>query len=288
VPVSFALSLNIGGCGQGLRSRVRHFTQHSSAMKSLILTTLALTSATTVHAAATSKCLDADGKPLTAPKSDGGHDHGAHNHRLRSLEDDNHDHGAHDHDLVYMVRQAKCGDWVPLIQNYTAKIGTMGGTYVRVFSDGTTTAQVDAVIMRKGHNDTTPRHLANTKVMGHLHVGACTEKTVPAFVNGVRASTVGAHWKDAKDQELHYMFSTGKKGESTSMTCPSYEVDRTALSVVLHESDTGAVVGMNAKKLCCDLTWDAKDIVKQGSTGSMTTGSMFVAAMMSLVVAMLV
>ena len=44
----------------------------------------------------------------------------------------------------------------------------------------------------------------------------------------------------------------------------------------------------DAKKLCCDLAWDAKDIVKQGSTGSMTTGSMFVAAMMSLVVAMLV
>ena len=34
------------------------------------------------------------------------------------------------------------------------------------------------------------------------------------------------------------------------------EVDHeTAKSIVLHESDAGSVVGMGAKKLCCDLEW---------------------------------
>ena len=38
---------------------------------------------------------------------------------------------------------------------------------MRVFSDGSTTAQIDAVIMRNGAK------LKNISVMAHLHVGAC-------------------------------------------------------------------------------------------------------------------
>jgi len=161
----------------------------------------------------------------------------------------------------YLLREAKCGDWIPLISNYTATNGDYGGTYVRVFSDGTTTAQVDAMIARDGQK------LVQTKVMGHVHVGACAVNPLPTFdQNGVRPTTVGAHWMNTNKEEMHFMFETEKNGDANAMSCTSYSLDRTAVSVVLHEADTNAVVGMHAKKLCCDLTWDVKDRAPPSST----------------------
>lgn len=163
---------------------------------------------------------------------------------------DEHHHRRDSHPEATLV--AVCdGGWVSLISNYSATEGADGGTFVRVFDDGSTTAQIDAVIKR---NDVI---LQNYTTMAHLHVGACTADPQPAFdANGVRANTVGAHWMNSDKEEVHFMFNTTTTGETESMTCPTFAVDDKALSVVLHEADAGdTVVGLNAKKLCCNLKW---------------------------------
>ena len=43
-----------------------------------------------------------------------------------------------------------------------------------------------------------------------------------------------------------------------------------AKSVVLHEYDTNAVIGMKAKKLCCNLVWDVKDREMPAANGSVS------------------
>ena len=90
------------------------------------------------------------------------------------------------------MRTGTCNTWTALIRNYSASAGNAGGTYVRVFSDGSTTAQIDATLRRDGAT------LKNASVMAHLHVGACFEHNEnghPDFdQRGVRESASGALW----------------------------------------------------------------------------------------------
>ena len=177
---------------------------------------------TTTHAE--SVCKDANAKIITNPSADDHHDAAHH----RTLADDNHDHSSHDHgDLApWLLREAKCGSWESIISNYSASAGIMGGTYVRVFSDGTATSQVDTTINRDGVV------LKETKVMGHLHVGSCFTNDAgnmspPAYdASGQRPTTVGDHWMNDKKEEVHFMFSTKANGESHSMTCTKYPINR--------------------------------------------------------------
>ena len=172
---------------------------------------------TTTHAEE-SVCRDVNAKIITNPSAA---DHHAHH---RTLADDNHDHSSHDHGDVapWLLREAKCGSWESIISNYSATAGTMGGTYVRVFSDGTATSQVDATINRDG------AVLKETKVMSHLHVGSCfSTNDAPAYdASGQRPTTVGDHWMNDKKEEVHFMFTTKANGDSHSMTCTKYPINR--------------------------------------------------------------
>lgn len=199
------------------------------------------------HGTDKAKCHKKDGSVLDAAHSDGedhsDHDHSGHDHHRRL------DHPGTSGN-TYLVRTGSCVKWTSLIRNYTATDGNKGGTYVRVFSDGSTTAQIDAVIKRNGEK------MKNASVMAHLHVGRCTQTPIDDFdSSGVRESTSGPHWKNSDNKEMHFEFTTDKDGNSDAMSCTPYEVDRSAVSVVLHESDDGAVIKMGAKKLCCDLVW---------------------------------
>ena len=183
-------------------------------------TLLTLDGLVTMTHAEGSVCKDANAKIITNPSH-----HDAHH---RTLADDNHDHSSHDHgDLApWLLREAKCGSWESIISNYSASAGIMGGTYVRVFSDGTATSQVDTTINRDGVV------LKETKVMGHLHVGSCFTNDAgnmspPAYdASGQRPTTVGDHWMNDKKEEVHFMFSTKANGESHSMTCTKYPINR--------------------------------------------------------------
>ena len=57
------------------------------------------------------------------------------------------------------------------------------------------------------------------------------------------------------------------------------------MSVVLHEYDTNAVIGMKAKKLCCHLIWDKKDREMPIANGSVSQSA--AVAGMSVMVASL-
>lgn len=197
------------------------------------------------HGMDKAKCHKKDGSVWDVSHSDG---------------EDHSDHSGHDHGRLldhpgtskktYLVRTGSCAKWTSLIRNYTATDGSKGGTYIRVFSDGSTTAQIDAVVKR---ND---EKMKNASVMAHLHVGRCTQSPVDDFdANGERESTSGPHWKNPDGKEMHFEFTTDKDGNSDAMSCTPYEVDRKAVSIVLHESDDDAVIKMGAKKLCCDLVW---------------------------------
>jgi hypothetical protein len=186
-----------------------------------------------------------------------GHDHGDHDEtnaacRTRDGEvDDGHTHDGDDHDHhghhhrnlghasdVFLKMSAKCKpkEWTSYIKNYSA---TDEGTHIYVFSDGTTTARVRAEIVRDGAS------FKNAKVVGHLHAGAC--------------SAPGKHWWNDEHEELHFSFNTTDNGHTEAETCRDVAVDETAKSIVLHEADDNAVVGMGAKKLCCDLVWEEHD-----------------------------
>lgn len=201
-------------------------------------------------------CRNADGTAIDGAGT------GGHHHRRRR--------DAHPMPTVV----ASCGDWIPLISNYTAEDGADGGTFVRVFDDGSTTAQIDAVIKRNGVI------LQNYTTMAHLHVGPCTADPMPAFDGtGVRVSTVGAHWMNADKKEVHFGFNTTTKGETEAMTCTTYPVDSTAMSVVLHEADPGdTVIGLSAKKLCCNLKW------APASAASATTSASLLAVLVAVAV----
>jgi hypothetical protein len=194
-------------------------------------------------------------------RSDGSHD--------MSKATDGHDHSGHHHRMLdghstYKEAQGICKTWVSLISNYTAENGK-DGSHVWVFSDGSTTSQIDAKIFRDGTK------LMKTKVMGHLHVGTC--------------DAPGAHWKsETTHDEVHFMFNTTMDGDAVAKTCNNYKVSQSAKSIVLHESDANAIVGMNAKKLCCNLIWSS-DIAKgasstivsmQSSTSTIVSFIMFV------------
>merc|ERR1711970_663865 len=116
-----------------------------------------------------------------------------------------HDDGNEDNSLPQVFFHGECNKWVSLIQNYTASDpkhanhgqrrldhvdGQLAGgqhyTYIDVFSDHTSTANIDAVIMRNG------QRLANAKVMGHLHVGACHAKDAKFNEEGVMPDTTGS------------------------------------------------------------------------------------------------
>ena len=220
------------------------------------------------------KCHKKDGSVLEAAHTDG-EGHGGHDHRR--LRDRRLDHpGTADSQSTYLVRTGTCNTWTALIRNYSASAGNAGGTYVRVFSDGSTTAQIDATLRRDGAT------LKNASVMAHLHVGACFEHNEnghPDFdQRGVRESASGALWthptsEDGERKEMHFQFTTDADGVSDAMSCTPYEVTRTARSIVLHESDVGAIVprgskdAMGAKKLCCDLLW-GKDEVRSAAAKS--------------------
>ena len=216
------------------------------------------------------KCHNKDGSVLEAPHTDGEDHHGDHDHhrsRMRRL-----DHPGTD-SSTFLVRTGTCNTWVALIRNYTASTGNQGGTYVRVFSDGSTTAQIDAKLKRNGEL------LKNASVMAHLHVGNCfdhNQNGQPDFdKNGVRPSTSGALWKHPdstsdEKKEMHFQFTTDKDGISDAMSCTPYEVTREARSIVLHESDVDAVVPvgkdeMGKKKLCCDILWGEDQVRSAGA-----------------------
>ena len=114
---------------------------------SLRLATVALLAAgaaSAPHGTDKAKCHNLDGSVLEAPHTDGEDGH-AHHHRERRLDHPGTDTG------TYLGRSGACNlRGASLIRNYTASSGNKGGTYVRVFSDGSTTAQIDAVIMRNG------------------------------------------------------------------------------------------------------------------------------------------
>eukprot|EP00946_MAST-07B_sp_MAST-7B-sp1_P004477 g4477.t1 len=241
---------------------------------SLRLATVALLAAgaaSAPHGTDKAKCHNLDGSVLEAPHTDGEDGH-AHHHRERRLDHPGTDTG------TYLVRSGTCNTWTSLIRNYTASSGNKGGTYVRVFSDGSTTAQIDAVIMRNGAK------LKNISVMAHLHVGACFDPNYndhPDFDSkGVRESTSGALWKhpdatSGEPKEMHFQFTTDKDGVSDAMSCTPYQVNREAKSIVLHESDADAIVPvgkdeMGAKKLCCDILWSKDDVRASSSTAALS------------------
>ena len=180
---------------------------------------------TTTHAEEESVCRDVNAKIITNPSAAAHHDPAHH----RTLADANHDHSTHDHGDVtpWLLREAKCSSWESIISNYSATAGTMGGTYVRVFSDGTATSQVDTTINRDGVV------FNKKKVMGHLHVGSCFSTndagtmSPPAYdASGQRPTTVGDHWMNDKKEEVHFMFTTKANGDSQSMTCTKYPINR--------------------------------------------------------------
>lgn len=192
----------------------------------------------------------AGGAPAPAHGTDLAYCRGSNSEKIekpgRRLHGNNDGHGV-SKDNVFKVREGKCSKWTSLISNYSAVPGTESGTYVRVFSDGSTTAEIDAILSRNG------AVLTKTSVMAHLHAGPCSDP--------------GPHWMNDKKEEMHFMFKTkDKTGETEAMSCTSYEVDRKAKSVVLHENDANAVVKMGAKKLCCDLVWDEKDFTLPADT----------------------
>ena len=236
----------------------------------LLLSPVLLASAAPSQGMGKAKCHNKDGSVLEAPHTDG-EDHGDHDHhrsRARRL-----DHPGTEAS-TYLVRTGTCNTWTSLIRNYTASAGNQGGTYVRVFSDGSTTAQIDAKLKRNG------LLLKNASVMAHLHVGNCfdhNENGHPDFdENGVRTSSSGPLWKhpdstSGEKKEMHFQFTTDKDGVSDAMSCTPYEVTREANSIVLHESDVGAIVprgskdAMGAKKLCCDILWGKDEVRSAGA-----------------------
>lgn len=58
-----------------------------------------------------------------------------------------------------------------------------------------------------------------------------------------------------------------------------------AMSVVLHEYDTNAVIGIEAKKLCCNLVWDVKDREMPAANGGVSQSA--AVAVVSVMVASL-
>ena len=201
---------------------------------------------------------------------------GGHHHRRLEHSDD-----------VVLMRTATCSAWISLLDHYTGEAGANGGSAVYVFSDGSTTSKIDAVIKRDG------ALINKASVMAHLHVGACVTSPQPAFdSDGVRASTVGDHWHaSGSTEEVHFMFKTDASGNSDAMTCSAFAVDTKAMSLVLHENDaTQNVGGMGVKKLCCDLAWTGnRDWMPTASSAawSSTTSSAALAAAAAVTAAVL-
>ena len=59
------------------------------------------------------------------------------------------------------------------------------------------------------------------------------------------------------------------------------------MSVVLHEYDINAVIGMKAKKLCCHLIWDKKDREMPIANGGSVSQSAAVAGVSVMVASLL-
>jgi hypothetical protein len=184
-------------------------------------------------------------------ETDDGHGHGDHDHHRRVRRGRRLNHPTHE---TMLTATAECGNWEALIEEYAESVVENGGHH-GVYLEQTAERShfsIMTTIMLNGDP------LADASVMGHLHEKKCSDESG------------GDHYRhdttidlNTDSNEVHFMWETNHMGmggdeavcNAWPIRNPADDPTHGARSVVLHESHENFVVGMGARKLCCDLEW---------------------------------